>query len=164
MAKYKIVWAQEKKKGETNGRPWVITNMTLEDEQGNTTENVSTFDPVMSGGTIEGTIVKKGEYLNFSKLEPPEFIKKQQGILNYKSQQIEKVMDKKEASISHFQDKKEENIALAGAQRDAVLIVTMIYNNLNHPNESVEAIKEHIIKWRNWFLSDSFRISPPFDE
>lgn len=156
---YKITWCEVKKTGNTNGRDWSITEMTLEDPDGNKTEKVSTFDPVMNGGTIEGTIVKNDKgYLNFKKLEAPDFIKR--GNPNYKTDQINKAMDKKNESISHFQDKKEESIALAGAQRDAVLIVTSIFKDKNI--DSDRELQEEIIKWRNWFLSDDFRIPPPF--
>lgn len=155
---YTVKWS-ELKTGRSGNK---YTEMQLEDSEGNITDKVTTFDPVMTGGTIEGAIVKNDKgYLNFKKLEAPDFIKK--GNPNYKTQQIEKAMDKKNESISHFQDKKEESIALAGAQRDAVLIVTTMMTQ--YPKGTIpdiEDIQNDIIEWRNWFLSEEFRLPPPF--
>jgi len=102
---YKIVWCEVKKKGNTNGRDWAITEMNLEDPEGNTVEKVSTFDSVQNGGTIEGTILKNDKgYLNFKKLEAPDFIKNQRGGA-YKEKVIGEAMEKKSQNIKEAQDR-----------------------------------------------------------
>lgn len=88
----------------------------------------------------------------------------------YKGKQIEEAQVRKNEMIGKTMDRKEESIALAGAQRDAVLIVTTMINTLGkdylrgvNPGENLgEDMKEQIIKWRNWFLSEDFRNPPPF--
>lgn len=158
MAKYEITWCEIKKTGETNGRPWKITSMTLKDEVGNVTDKVDTFDPVTPGITIEGVIEMKGQYKNF-KSTPTTSKTGSNGA--YKSQQIEKAQDRKSSDIERFQGKKEEAIKMAGAQRDAVLIVIELMKNTAMPF-SEEAIGVKIVEWRNWFLSDDFEQHPPF--
>jgi hypothetical protein len=62
-------------------------------------------------------------------------------------------LERKEQSISKFQDSKELSIRIASAQRDAVLIMTTI----GFPEEMTEGeIKTGIEKWRKYFfeLSD----------
>jgi hypothetical protein len=154
---YKIDWCEVKKEGETNGRKWKITNMTLTDSVGNTYDEVSTFDPVIAGQEIDGFIETKGMYKNFKKsLEKPKFMQKPDI-----SKQVEKAQARTEASIGKTMDRKEESIKLAGAQRDAVLIVTNLFPN---GQETEQEIKEKIIKWRNFFLNDeTFNNPPPFN-
>lgn len=163
---YTIKWSEVTKSGTTNGRDWRMTSMLLVDGTGTETDKVTTFDKVETGGTIEGEIVQNGQYLNFKKkLEAPEFIKNSRGS-NFKAQQIEKAVEKKNEAIAHFQDEKEKSIALAGAQRDAVLIVVQKMATSPDLLDKVawdeQLIKEEIIKWRNWFLSENFRLPPPF--
>lgn len=157
MAKYQVDWCAIKKEGNTNGKPWTIMEMTLKSEDGTIIDKVSTFDPVQPGHTIEGTI-EEGKYgKSFKKkLEAPQFIKEQ------RAANVEKAMERKEQSIEKFQTSKEESIALAGAQRDAVIIVNMLHNSTGMIRSSDETIKEELIKWRNWFLSTEFKNVPPF--
>ena len=103
MATYKITWAEVKKTGNTNGRDWQIMNMTLEDADGTEIKDVSTFEKVMSGDTIEGEIVKKGQYLNF---EPKK-------VDNGRKPNMDRLMDKKASQIGEFQHNKATQIAEA---------------------------------------------------
>lgn len=97
--KYKIDWCEVKKSGSTNGRNWEIMEMTLTDEQGVKTEKVSTFDKVMPGMEIEGEITKNDKgYLNFQS-------KKAEAKSNFKTQQMNEVMDKKATNIKEAQDR-----------------------------------------------------------
>lgn len=97
--KYKIDWCEVKKEGETNGRKWSIMEMALTDEQGVKTEKVSTFDSVMPGQEIEGEVVKNDKgYLNFQS-------KKVEAKANFKTQQMNEVMDKKATNIKEAQDR-----------------------------------------------------------
>lgn len=155
--KYVIEFCEVKKTGTGAKGPWTIITMSLKDEQGNITDKVDTFDAVMMGQTIEGTI-EAGQYgLNFKK----DMTTKQTAGSNFKAQQIEKAVVRKEESIGRFQASKEESIALMAAQRDAVLIVTTMFPQ--YATGTTESdIKEDIVKWRNWFLSDEFKDIPPF--
>ncbi len=103
MSTFQIKWAESKKTGETNGRKWEITNMTLTDQDGKDIENVSTFEKVMTGGTIEGEIVPKGNYLNF---EPKK-------VDNGKKPNFDRIMEKKSNQIAEAQSNKASQIAEA---------------------------------------------------
>lgn len=142
--KFTIRWCEVTKKGETNGRKWQITKMTLADEQGVETEGVSTFESVMNGGTIEGKIVKdesKG-YLNFvKKLEAPAFIK---GNSAYKEKVINESMARKESSIGRFQDNKEWSIKVSSTMRDAVQLAIA----------EQDPTPDNILKWRKWLWNN----------
>lgn len=102
--KYKINWCEVKRTGNTNGRAWSITEMTLVDEQGNETTNVSTFDNVSPGQELEGQIVKNDKgYLNF--------VKKQ--VESVRKPNMDRLMDKKASQIGEFQQNKATQIAEA---------------------------------------------------
>jgi hypothetical protein len=136
--KFKIEEVKIKKEGEKNGKPWKITSMTLIDEHGVTTENVDTFDAVESGFFIEGEI-EKGQYgLNFKKTPSA----KQQAGANFKSQQIEKVMDKKADQIAQAQDRS----AWMWAKNSACLLVAHhpAYRDEESPFAMVEELATKI--------------------
>lgn len=99
---YTIKWAEVTKTGEKNGREWKMTKMTLVGEDGVETSEVTTFDTVMSGGTIEGEIVQNGQYLNFQTKKADN-----------KKPNLERVMEKKSASIAVAQENKARSIAEA---------------------------------------------------
>lgn len=69
---------------------------------------------------------------------------------NYKSAQIEKVMEKKEQSISNFQTNKEEGIKTASTIRMAVDIATSM------PVEQWQGttMQEEIRFWREWLAKE----------
>lgn len=77
----------------------------------------------------------------------------------YKARVMEDAMVRKETSISRFQTNKEESIKLMSAQRDAVLIVTTMYDAGAWGEEEM---KRQILKWRDWFLSEKFNETLPF--
>lgn len=147
--KYQIDWSEIVKEGSTNGRPWKITSMTLKDEQGNITEKVSTFNPVMTGEFITGKIVKNEKgYLNFmNELKAPSFAQN-------KTKQMEKVMERKEESIKTFQTNKEESIKISSTMRDAVLLAIA---EGSPTSETIQKWREWL--WLNWDKVDQY---PPF--
>lgn len=160
--KFQINWLVRK------SPEWIVAE--LKDESGTEFKEVSinkvskkgepfpNFDGLQPGREIEGELwtSEKGKHYLF----PPRADKPRGGAGGaFKTAQIEKVMDRKEESIGKFQDKKEEGIALSGAQRDAVLMTTT-YFGLGSGGE--EGLKAKIIEWRNWFLSEEFRTPPPF--
>lgn len=139
-----------------------MASVSLESLQGAKIENVAIWDsfprfPDLTIGTeVEGDIVEKqnGQYVNRSLYAPKQPTGRTGG-----NSGVKVAMERKEASIAKFQDKKEESIALSGAQRDAVLIVTELKRVIGLPDEDIQS---EIIKWRNWFLSDEFKNYPPF--
>lgn len=113
------------------------------------------FDSLMPGQEIEGVLWQspKGPFYLF----PPKLA----ATGNFRaSGAISKAMEKKEASIEKFQTNKEESIKLAGAQRDAVMIVTSRDSIKDCTDEHIE---NEVKRWRNWFLLDEeFNNPPPF--
>lgn len=158
--KYKIDWMQNDKYGN------ITASVTREDN----TKLLEVIlgkefkdKGIMPGHEIQGkewVSPKNGKMYLFEEKEGSTGQNKPSG--GYKTQQIEKAMDRKEGSIEKFQDSKEQSIKLAGAQRDAVLIVTTM-REMGELSEN--DIKEEIIKWRNWFLNDKeFNNPPPFND
>lgn len=101
--KYTIKWCEITKNGNTNGREWQMTKMTLVDEAGKETDEVTTFDTVINGGTIEGEIVQKGQYLNFVTAKPE----------SGRKPNMDRVMEKKATMIGEAQTAKAQHIAEA---------------------------------------------------
>lgn len=157
---YSIKWCEVKKTGTTNGRDWTITEMNLEDSEGKTTEKVSTFEPVMSGGTIEGTIVKNDKgYLNFKKLEAPDFIKQQRKPDISKS--VEKAQERTAEGVKIAQERTSWSVKTSATMRDAVMIATA----RGISGWDKDEIEKAILKWREW-LWTNFDVEsdqyPPF--
>lgn len=146
--KYKIEFCVQKKTGNTNGKDWAITEMSLLDEQGVLHENISTFDSVMMGGTLEGEIVTNDKgYKNFKTA-------KAVAGANFKTAQIEKTMERKEQSIGKFQDNKELSIKISSTMRDAVLLA------IAEGKPDITTIQ----KWREWLWNNFEKVDdyPPF--
>ena len=174
---YKIIWLEQK------SPDWIVAN--LQDDKGQyasvSINRVSkqgvpfpNFENLQNGGEVEGNLwlSPKGKYYLYapnpeegSEL-PPRAQTTTQRAYTPKSSPIKQAMKQKEESIAKFQDSKENSIKLAGAQRDAVLIVTTMMQNLPAITSTMmgeDSIKEAIIKWRNWFLNDEeFNSPPPF--
>lgn len=119
------------------------------------------FDEIQAGRVVKGTFWKSptGKAYLFAP-------KEKKGGMNMSG--VKAAQERKSEMITKFADRKEESIALAGAQRDAVLIVTSLYGELeNLPHEDkAEVIKREILYWHNWLLNvpnkkDSF--SSPID-
>lgn len=139
--KYKIHWL-EIKTGKS-GKQYMVMNLL--DEAGKETQNVSTFDLTYTlAQEIEGAIVQNGNFLNWKPLEAPEFIRKQASNSAYKTQQMEKVMERKEGSISKFQDNKEWSIKVASSMNKAV--------DLAIAEQAVTP--EDILRWRKWIWNN----------
>ena len=117
---------------------------------------------IRPGGEIEANPwTKPGT--NKVTLYPPTPEKRSGGTTGaYRGKQIEEAQTRKTESIEKFQTSKEESIALASAQRDAVLMVSQILQHSGMSFPQTEGIQNMIIEWRNWFLSDDFKDHPPF--
>jgi len=149
MAKYKITDKVEK---EWQGKKFIQATL-VDAETGDEFPNIGAWAGEFSGEFFEGELEKSDK--GYWKIKKPKA-----GNPNFKTQQIKEVMDTKRQDVARSMDRKEESIALAGAQRDAVLIVINLYGAGQGYNEN--EIKENVVKWRNWFLSDDFRNVPPF--
>ena len=71
--------------------------------------------------------------------------------------EISQAMDKKNKSISKFQDNKEKAITLMSCGRDAVLMVS---NNPETMKLSEEEQKVKIKEWRRWFYYELYGVEP----
>lgn len=150
MTKYEVLWAEVKKTGEKNGKPWAIMNMTLRDPQGKDTENVTTFDTVSPGHFLEGEI-ETGQYgLSFKKAPTP----KQVAGSNFKTQQIENVMNKKNESIKTFQDSKEFSIMVASSMSQSVALAIAEYEKMDVNDPANPELIDLVTKWRKWVIDN----------
>lgn len=134
-------------KTSAKGTNYIVAD--FEDTNGQVTEKVSTFDPVIEGKSVEGAITQNGQYMNFKITK--------QFQTGGKTGQIERVMERKNESISHFQDAKEKSIQLAGSIRCATDYVTALFNNaiFDSREEKDQAMKiklrEMIIYYKNLY-------------
>lgn len=119
--------------------------------------------PVMAGQELfakDWKSPKNGKVYLFMDKAPIEGETPRKSTYNPKNEAIKEAQNTKRQDINNSMDRKEEGISLSAAQRDAVLIVTEIYGKTIALDEN--NVKEEIIKWRNWFLSDDFKNHPPF--
>lgn len=142
--KFKIESSEVIKKGNTNGKDWAMTKMTLIDEQGVKTEGVTTFDTVVTGAEINGEIAQNGQYLNFKQA-------KAVASANFKQAQVEKSMERKEQSIARFQDDKEFSIMVSSTMRDAVQLAVAEYTINKASFDNLDAC---VLKWRKWLIDN----------
>lgn len=149
--KLKINWLEKK------NNDWIVANLLQED--GTEIKEVSinrtakngqvfpNFDGLAPSLDIEGELWQSQAGKNYlfapkPKLEAPEFIKKGNGA--YKTQQIEKSMERKESSITKFQDNKEWSIKVSSTMRDAVLLAIA--------EGKPEA--DRVLAWRKWLWNN----------
>lgn len=169
--RYKIAWIEQK--STKDGKPKAEATLVGETESENATGvkvtiwgDFPNYGAIVNGGMIEGEIVPSRDPKYLPSLKP-SVSPKMASRGNFKAEQVERVMDKKNASISQFQDNKEEAIRLASAQRDAVLLVTTFYKSRWENDPILESefdvlVKKKIIEWRDWFLSSNFTDVIPF--
>lgn len=140
MAKFLVDWCEVKKTGETNGRPWKIINMTLKDDEGTLINDVSTFDPVTPGLTIEGVIEMKGQYKNFK--STPTAPKS-----SFKSNQMA-VVEKVQEGVKTAQNNKELGIKISSTMRMAVDLA------IAERDATHLTMVESILGWRKWLWNE----------
>jgi hypothetical protein len=143
-------------KVDNKSNDWKITS--IKGEQGNVIAEVSVnrvnkkgetfpnFDGIILGATIDGELWTSATGKNYLFAPKPASTGGSKG-----NPGIAKAMEKKNESIAKFQDSKETSIKLAGAMRDAVLIVTTFYKDLQMEDGDIEL---KIKQWRNWFLTN----------
>jgi hypothetical protein len=137
----KVVLANTK-----NGDPFRIVDVRKQD--GTIVPKVSAFkfkfpnlESLVDGAEIEGAVVVDGQYKNLvASIE-------KKGNSNFKTAQIEKVMETKRQDISKFQDNKELSIKVASTLRMAVDVAT----SLTSEQMQTTTMQEEITWWREWF-------------
>lgn len=168
MSKYKLDWVEKK------NIDWVVVSIEGDGQpkevsinrKSKTGELFPNFDGIQPGAEVEGELWQSnaGKWYLF----PPKPITTPSGAPRgsggaFKAQQIDKHETRKEGFIEKIVHTKEESIKMAGAQRDAVLIVVELlrsYPPTEFPGQ--DFVKSEIIKWRDWFLSDEFQATLPF--
>lgn len=169
---YKIDWIETKQsaKGTTYHRA------SLKDAQGVITNDVAIFagftgGELNLGGTVRGVLSSKPYNGKPSyTLNSPGEVSGSGARRAGNSVAIEKAQERKESSINRFADRKEHSIALAGAQRDAVLLVTTFYKDAWSKDPILSAseteldliIKRKVVEFRDWIMSDKFTETTPF--
>lgn len=157
--KYKIQWIQQGKT--STGK--VKADAEVVGEDGTNTEltiwgDFPGFQDLMPGSEVEGEIKPASDPKYKPSLNAPKSpVAQRSGA--YKGKVIEEAQNRKAEQIRGFQAEKGESIRLAGAQRDAVLIVATFYKD-GEWDESF--LKEKIVNWRDWFLSKEFNETLPF--
>lgn len=101
------------------------------------------YAELREGSTIDGEIRKNDK--GYDNLYSNEI--KPKGNPNFKTQQMEKVMDKKSELISKAQDNKELGIKIASTLRMAVDVAT----SLTSDQWQGTTMQEEIKYWREWF-------------
>jgi len=68
----------------------------------------------------------------------------------FKTAQIEKTMERKEQSISRFQDDKEWSIMVSSTMRDAVSLAIAEVKDIR----TLNTLEADILKWRQWLIEN----------
>ena len=136
------------------------------DEQGNPVkfavwQDFPGFEGIMNGGVIEGNLWEKPGTGKFTLYPPkdPATVKSGASGGGFKAG-MQKMVTEKNENIKAAQETKHEAIREAGAQRDAVLMVTTFYPEFNDAtiaSEKERLLKEKYLYWREFFLNQ-----PPF--
>ena len=167
MNKYTINWIEQS----TTSTGKVRATATLQDEQGVVTEGVTiwgdypNFATLMVGNTTLGDIQIKqnGKYTNKT-LYPARTNTLATPPKKSAPSAIQGAIKAKQEGIEKSQTRKEEGIKLAGAARDATLIVTTFYPELTDMSveSREETIRTKVAYWRKYF-TDNFGDDPaPF--
>ena len=165
--KYKLSWVEKKHIDKLNKD---VLECDATDEQGNSVKfsiwsDFPNFAEINASSTLEGNLWNKPGTTSWT-LYPPKPEQTTQGGAYTKPQGgfkagMAKMVEQKQQGIKEAQETKHEAIKEAGAQRDAVLIVTTFYPELaSDPlltSEKEKVIQEKYMHWREFFLNQ-----PPF--
>lgn len=174
MTLYTIEWC-ERKVTSTNKTKM---DARLRGADGSLIENVSiwgdfpNFAGLMNGGQVEGDLVPAKDPKYGPTLYPPRPQTTSGGAPRssggaFKQKQIEEHTARKEMFIKETIGAKERAIQMAGAERDAVLLVTTFYQPIWMKDPILEheldkLIKDKVVFFRDWLLSDDFTNTIPF--
>jgi len=151
--KYKVITLNKKHIDKINKD---VISAELSDERGVVTENVQIwqgfpdFQTITFGSEVEGEVIQttNGKFTNVTLYAPKNQNSAQGG--GYKAKVMEAAMQRKDASISKFQDNKEESIKTAGILRDTTLL-TMA--EVGKDGATDEVIKEVWERWHSWLTN-----------
>ncbi len=150
--KYEIQWIEQKptSTGKTKA------DARLKDETGALYEHVTIwgdfpgYSEIMNGGTIEGTLTPASDPKYAPSLKPLVGPKTASNSA-FKQHQIEQTMEKKNASISHFQDNKELSIKIASTMNKAVELAMAEFDFLSRISLTTRPeLDVLVLKWREW--------------
>lgn len=131
-----------------NGKNYQV--VSLEDANGQVTENVSTFDSLIEGRSVDGQIVQNGQYLNF----------KLGGGYGGKTAQMTQMMDKKQDAILFSQDRKADAIARAGSLKNATELVIAFKDEFGLGGAIEETVRAKIREYAK-FYEDLYDLNNP---
>jgi hypothetical protein len=104
---------------------------------------------IVTGSVIKGKLEQDGQFWKLI----TAIDEQKKGNPNFRTQQMEKVMEKKEASIEKFQESKNDSIILASTFRDATLLTVAQLGKLTIPIGEKE-IEEMWLRWRTWLANN----------
>lgn len=139
-----------------NAKPYKMLEVEVNGEtrKVNIWSNFPDFANIVEGSVITGKMSMDGQYWNIS-------FENQAPKSNFKAQQIEKAVERKEQSISKFQDTKELSIKIASTMNKAVDLAIAEIKDVRTLNTlEADILKWREWLWRNWDVSDTQY--PPF--
>lgn len=154
---YEVSWSE--KKTTTTGKP--VISATLKDETGATFDKVSiwgdfpNFANIMTGHRVTGNLYTNDK--GYKTLYPP---KPEQNRASGGQNFGAKMMEKKAEYIEKAQERKSESIAYFNAVNSAIGMAGLYVKQLGMEPPRTE-MKEFVIKWRDWFLSEWERYNSP---
>ena len=101
------------------------------------------FANLQVGSIVRAKLEQNGQYWNIVS----ETQSNPRGNAGFKTAQIEKTMERKEKSISNFQDNKELSIKIASTMRGAIDLAIAEYTRNPNSLDNLDALIE---KWREW--------------
>ncbi len=129
-----------------------MKKLSLEGENG--VQNVNIFSDfpryaeITVGSSIDGEIRKNQK--GYDNLYSNEVKRGYAPRSPSQTANIEKAMDRKEASIGKFQDDKDFNIMVSSTMRDAVQLAIAEFGN----ERVLDTLEQGITKWRNWLIAN----------
>jgi hypothetical protein len=118
------------------------------------------YAEIVAGSTIDAEIRKNEK--GYDNLYSNEIKPRSGAPSAFKQAQIEKTMERKEASIGKFQDNREHSVKVAATMRDAVLIAT----SLTQDQWQSTTMQEEVRFWREWLWNEYDNVGsdtmPPF--
>lgn len=157
---YTISNKQQKKSANT-GKEYV--SATLTDEQGVEYTGINAFNGEFNTSDVwHGELQKNGNYYN---LVSPKTASQS----NFKAQQVEKAIERKEQGIARSQDNKDWSIRTSSTMNKAIELALAEYGKIK--DETITAfgtatpLEELVLKWRRWIHDhwDDIDQFPPFN-
>lgn len=160
--KIKLSWVEKKHIDSLNKD---VMECNGNDENGNAVKfsiwsDFPGFEEINAASEIEGNLWEKPGTGKFT-LYPPKAptIAKSGSTGGFKAG-MQKMVEQKQEGIKAAQENKHEAIREAGAQRDAVLMVTTFYPDFT--DDTIASEKERLLKEKYLYWKEFFLNQPPF--